>query len=443
MIYTKSIMMVILRKLFKNPIFYAFLLIALVHIVFACNSPVGSFAGDTSTYTSEYDPGFRTPVYPVFTNFISVFSGDSWSDWFPAVGFVQRIIFDASIILFFFTVRMITKKPFLLAAATFLYGAAPGIFSWSYIVMTECFAIIEGILLLFFTLKYLRNHRIFDAAAIGLVILLTIMTRPSSLYLIVAYIFFWCAQLILMRKNKAKELLRSVYVGCLSMVLVVCCVFCYCANINAKYGVFSISKVSYINNVLTVIDSGLYRKSDNLEIIEAIGEPQKPQDIYDVLWGKLLVKFSGAELRAFSDAVIRENRITYYKILFYKALNWGAEPIVDSYLISTHDLWDYSSWAIAIMPFTFGAIYIVVSIGMLFVFSRFVREKKLNLLLLIILLCICGNLATMVLAAPYEPARLFVASIPILMSGVIYVIDVVLSKKHLFKYELTGKNIVK
>ena len=55
---------------------------------------------------------------------------------------------------------------------------------------------------------------------------------------------------------------------------------------------------------------------------------------------------------------------------------------------------------------------------------RVVRNRRLDWVLLIVLLIVGGNIAVTLIAAPYEPERLCVTSLPVMIVGFVYAFEV-------------------
>ena len=412
-----------LKKILRHPLFWLMVICALGQLLYYWNAPLYVVGGDTISYTLEYDHAFRTPVYPYFAKIIALFSGREQDAWFAAITIAQRVIFFASVPLFYALVKRLAKNKTAINIATLLYGLSPALLSWNILPLTESISIVETVALLFFTVRYLQEHRKSDALLSGVVVLVMVMTRPAAIYLLAVWVLFWAAQVIIAKRHQlSKKRMAAIKSGLIGATIALGGVFAYACINWAYYGHFGISTVSYINKLLTIVDSGLYQKSDNAEIrdhIQAVSD--EGMEIYNIVWRELYVKYPYDELNAFVNDVVSQNRGEYIGIMAKKALDWGAQPLADSYVPSTRVEVDSAQLAATLFPVSFGVVYIVIIGGCVWLGVRMVRAKKLDWVVLVFVMIVGGNVAVTILAAPYEPARLCVTSIPVLIAGATYV----------------------
>lgn len=415
------------KKVLYSPLFWVLIICLGVQVVYFSQVLPYEVCGDTSSYTYQYDPSFRTPIYPMFTQFIRLFTGDNEVVWLTTVAVIQKIIMFASILLFWALVCNITKNKHVRVLATVIYGATPAIFSWAACILTETFSIVEVVALMFFSVKYLIKHKKLDAFMSGIMILLLVLTRPAAVYLLAVYAVFWGIQLVLViRRRASKKSFTSIRAGIVGFVVAVCGVLGYCTFQKITYGNFGLSSVSYINDLLIVIDTNMYQRSSNEEIRDYIAQQRgEKKDIYDIIWDGLMVNYSSDDLEVFAKDLIRENRLTYVKKMVLKAIKWGIRPASTAYnTLEERRALDMEQIAGFLFPIPFGLVYILVLGGCVWIFVGIVRKKRLDWVLLLCIMLIGGNIAVTIIAAPYEPERLCVTSLPVLIIGISYAFEI-------------------
>lgn len=415
------------RKILHSPLFWVLMICLGVQIIYFSQMLPYEVCGDTSSYTYEYDPGFRTPFYPMFANMIRIFTGSEEGVWLTTMAIVQKVIMFASIFLFWALICKITNNKYARFFATLIYGATPAIFSWAACILTEAFSIVEIIALMYFTVKYLREHKKVDAFLSGIMILVLIMTRPAAVYLLIVYAVFWGLQLFVAIRGKvSRKRFFAVRAGIVGFVVAVCGVFGYCLYQKVAYDRFSLSSVSYVNDLLNVIDTGIYQRSSNEEIRDYISQSEKEtSDIYRIIWQGLMKKYSRDELEQFSGEIIHENRLQYIKDLFMKTIEWSIKPIGTAYN-SFREGYDFNLKQIAglFFPVSFGLIFVFIMVGCVWFVVRVISKKRLDWGLLISVMLVGGNVAVTIIAAPYEPERLCVTSLPVLIVGATYAFEI-------------------
>ena len=412
-----------LKKILRCPLFWIMAVCAFGQLLCYANAPIYELGGDTYSYTTEYDHAFRTPVYPYFAKVIGLFSGYEPERWFAAIAICQRIVFFVSIALFYKVVKMLTKKQGLVNGITLLYGLSPGLISWNVLPLTESLSIVEMVALLFFTVRYLKSHRKLDAILSGIIVLIMVMTRPAAIYLLAVYVVFWVVQIIVaLRRHVSQKRMAAVRSGVIGLGIALVGVFAYaCINL-AYYGQFGISTVSHINKLLVIVDSGLYQKTDNAELRDRIQSAiDSNEAIYDIVWRELYVNYSREELQKFVADLVKRNRAEYAGIVADKTFGWTTVPFVDSYVSSTKVDVDRAKVAALLFPLNFGSVYVLIVGGSIWLIVRVFRKKRVDWAILLFVMLVGGNVAVTVLAAPYEPARLCVTSVPVIMAGAAYV----------------------
>lgn len=411
------------KKTISSHLFWVMFICLVVQVVYYAQVLPYEVCGDTSSYTYQYDASFRTPIYPLFGSLIRTFTGDEEAIWLTSMATIQRIMMFISIIFFWKIVCYLTTNKKVCFLMTIIYGATPAIFSWANCILTEAFSIIEIVILTFFATRYLLMHKRIDAFMQGIMVLLLILTRPASVYLLAVYALFWGVQLfVAFRRKGLKKRITSIRFGILGFTVAVCGVLGYCFAQKVFYDRFSLSSVAYVNDLLIVIDTDLYKLSSNDEIRTFISqEKQETSDNYRIIWHGLMKKYSREELESFARNTMHENRIEYIRKIVVKMIRWGTQLASDDYntFKEDHSLTP-GVLAGALFPISFGMIYIVIVGGCVSIMVRIIRKKRIDWVMLAIISTIGGNVAVTIIAAPYEPGRLCVASLPLLIILVTY-----------------------
>ena len=153
------------------------------------------------------------------------------------------------------------------------------------------------------------------------------MTRPSNIYLLPIYLVFWILRFIF--DNKEKKEIKEVIYGFVSCIACGVILLGYCGLMKIQHGSFSITSVSYINNLVTCINSDSYKYGQNQEIIDYIGEikgDRKDGDICWIVFRELEKKYDENELKQFANSSLKNDN-NYKKFLLDKTITLGMANI--------------------------------------------------------------------------------------------------------------------
>lgn len=417
----------VLKTIVHSPLFWVLVICFSVQSVYYSQMLPYEVCGDTSSYTYQYDSSFRTPVYPMFGRVVSFFTGNEEVAWFTMMANIQKVAMFASVVLFWALVCSITKNKYLRFLTTLLYGASPAIFSWAICILTEAFSIVEIVALLFFTVKYLCKKKKSYAFWSGIMVLMMIMTRPAAVYLLVVYAVFWGLQLLIAIIHKVpKKHFSVIWAGVVGLAVAFCGVLGYCIMQKNTYGSFGLSSVAYVNDLLIVVDTDMYELSSNDEIRNYISQRKmETKDNYIIIWQGLMKIYTRSELEQFVDDVMHNNRLIYIKKTILKSINWGVKPIVTAYnTLKEKNSLDLKRFVGMLFPVSFGLLYSMILGSVIWFFVRIMKKKRLDWALLLFVMVIGGNVAVTIIAAPYEPERLCVTSLPVLIIGVMYSLEI-------------------
>ena len=148
---------------FKEPMIYIILFCVIIQVLTYKTIPDYIITNDSSTYTIEYNSSLlkgevnylRTPVYPYLTKIICKIGGQEML--FNNITLFQKILFVFTLILFYDTVKKITKNRIITSVLTLILGICPFIIFWNIMILTEALAIFETVLLSWVTIKYFEK----------------------------------------------------------------------------------------------------------------------------------------------------------------------------------------------------------------------------------------------------------------------------------------------
>ncbi len=363
----------------------------------------------------------RTPIYPYFCKLIKLIGGNY--NMYSNIVLAQKILFLFSIALFYLTVKKIFKSKFLNTALVSIYALCPFIFMWNTLILTEAISIVEIVALLYLTVSYLKKAESKLAILIGIQLLLLVMTRPSNVYLLAIYFLFWILKLIIKNPKENKKIHKM---GLLSTCIAIILTILYCNQVRIYYGVFGLTSVSEVNNTIIVIDSGLYKNGDNLNIINDIDATYNPND-NNTTWTAreaIIQKYGVEAITKFDKYVVNSSRKDYILYMIKKIFTIGNLNIgiIYSETINNHSNYNINTIFNVLFPMSFSLTYICLIIAFIEILYLLIKHKKLEWLLCALFTIIAGNLFLSIFFAPYETQRLCLISIPLLIVLIPYLI---------------------
>lgn len=433
-------------KILKEPLLYLLIIIAIIQGIIYSNMPVYGETGDSDGYLHIYDSesifkGYlsdsRPPVYSYFIKVIKKIGGEENLE--INVVKAQKLLFFISIILFYCTIRLLTKKKIIICILTFIFGISPSIIIWNTFIITESIVGLEVLILAFITIKYLKNPSKILAGLMGIVILGMILTKPALIYLLPIYILFVILRFIL-NKEERKKLFFAI--GSLLICGVV--LILYCLQMKNLYGIFALTSVSNINNRLCVIYSGAYEEiRDNAianEVSELVAEQPVTEGRTYEINGKITDTHSAEELKEFVELAVKTN--TYKEYMLNRVIALGSENIGTAYPMGEpydkEASQNLSSISRILIPITFGFIYIVILGSVIYLVWYLIKYKKINWISAFFTSTIFSGLFTLIVGAPFEPQRLFFPSMCLVILYVGVILDKIILKEEKL---LNEKNI--
>jgi hypothetical protein len=180
-------------------------------------------------------PFLRTPIYPFL-----YYGLVNWLGNFGvhALSLLQLGMLLLSEIVFYKTVRIITKKKWIACVATMIYGWRFKTIYFTMIILSESFAVSMTAIIIFFMICAIYKIRVWQSCLMtGVMMLIMLMYRPFFICLtpIVALLYGYCA----LRGGKKTRL--AIAAG---TVMVAATYLGYCAMFQSNYSVFTTSSVS-------------------------------------------------------------------------------------------------------------------------------------------------------------------------------------------------------
>ena len=186
-----------------------------------------------------------------------------------------------------------------------------------------------------------------------------------------------------------------------------------------QYGEFKLTTVSEVNSIMSCVYSKSYKESNNYEIITMIDEIKESGKT--VLYGDLAQiienKFGEPEIKEFIKSSQKSER--YIKYLLSKVLSIASQNIGTNY--TEKDILSYIDSIL--IPISFGAIYIVLAISIVYLCNNLIKNKKIDWILAFCISLIAGNLLTIIIGSPFEEQRLFLPSIILVLILATYLVE--------------------
>lgn len=147
----------------KEPLIYVIIICIILQFFMYSTVPESIMTPDSHTYAELYQRNIfkgevdsaRTPVYPYFVKLVKLIGGEE--NLPNNVAMTQKILFIATLIIFYYCVSHVTKNKIIITVLTLIFGTSPFIIMWNVTVLTEALSLFEMTLLILLTLKYLKK----------------------------------------------------------------------------------------------------------------------------------------------------------------------------------------------------------------------------------------------------------------------------------------------
>lgn len=418
-------------KFLKEPLLYLMIIIIFIQIIIYANVPKWSSTTDSDSYLDSYNEGSilngyvnnqRTPVYPYFIKVIKKLGGEE--NFRENITKVQKVLFIVTVVLFYYTLKMLIKNKIIVSVLTLIFGISPTIIVWNSFILTESLSILEMTFLSFITIKYLKKPSKITAGLMGFVIIAMILTRPAFIYILPIYILFIILRWFL-QKEERKKLIFAIG------SLLICCIILtlYCLQIKRYYGTFGLTSVSGLNNLVVSIYSDAYKDGNNAELIKEIDDMKKDDNSTQIcfyIYNMLSKTHSQEELANFASESLKNNP-KFKDFLVKKTTELAPVNIATSYAIVQDSdgkiICNYRDIGSILLPITFGMIYILLIISIIYLIWYLIKYKKINWICAFFTSTIFANIFTLVVGAPFEEQRLFFPSMCLVILYVGVIID--------------------
>lgn len=248
------------------------------------------------------------------------------------------------------------------------------------------------------------------------------------------YLLFWILKIFLDKEER-----KQAVIGLSTSLLMTILILGYCGLVKSQYGEFSISAVSYVNNFISVLDSGTYKNVNNNDnMLNRINEIIGDREDEAVLWetsNTIRNEFSIDEIKEFSKSAMTVNS-DYFDYLVDKIIYTGSLNIGTTYVENIHleeDPQNYSNSFTCIgsiiLPINFTIVYILILIAIICLLYKLIKEKKIDWVMAFLTSAIFGNVFTVIVGAPFEQQRLFLPSISFVLLLIIYLIKILKNSK--------------
>lgn len=332
-----------LGKMVCSPIFWIEALL-IVYVALVMPNPLPITTDDTNSYTLNkvdlpkgYTDIYRTPAYPYFIRTICTITGaepievrlaepgeEAISNHVFLSGrktclyvfYAQLAVWLLTLIPLYKALRLILNAPCLPFFLTLFIGF---VFldkqAW---IITEPLAISASCQFFCLMIFYWKRPSYVLAAGINLFALfIMIMLRPAFLILLPLLAGFWIARLIFSSSDRLKSLTGVVALASVGALLAG-----YCELNRRNHDNFTISSVSVYNQIDILINSDLYQKGSNPEIISLIDSMEREDDVLqNKIRAQLIEQFGFKGMQQFASKTIKDNFISYF-ILTFKRMYW-------------------------------------------------------------------------------------------------------------------------
>lgn len=220
-----------------------------------------------------------------------------------------------------------------------------------------------------------------------------------------------------MDKKEKKEVL----IGIISCVISISVLLIYCGLMKIQHGEFSITAVSYINSTVTAVNSNLYKRATNQDMVNIVEEEVKESNDGTTAFlalNALKEKYSIDEIKDFAKDSLKYDT-GYITYLMKKTINLGTSNIGTTEYVTNKEAYQNINYTVIgnlIMPINFSFVYIMIIAGIIYLIWKLIKFKKIDWVVAFLTILIFANLFTLLVGAPFESQRLFFPSIiPVLL----------------------------
>ncbi len=378
-----------------------------VYIIAAINSLIWiivfgvKVAIDTPSYVYAWDfsyshgiiDQFRTPVYPVFLGCLKTVFRDSFY-WVSII--IQHLLLLLSAVYFKKMASWMVKSKRVVRWLTLLYTIIPATVSWASCVLTELFALVGIVFLVYQLMLFVRTPSWKSVLWSTVWLSFLILLRPAFLYLLPIVFVVWC----LLIPFKGKLSLCGIF----SVFLVSLFELCYCNQFEKQYGIFAPSSVSVVNQSYMAFHDGLMfpEYTNNPEFAKYIEEYESDSED--------LPSFETFGLSTVSNAV-KQSQKTQPMEWIKKAFGRFYKASQMSYLAAYSGLVTLTD----MIGINLNGLFLFLIIYTAILVTNMISNRKIYVVQSILWLFVVSNLITVVVGAQSEWGRLMIPSLPLVM----------------------------
>lgn len=371
---------------------------------------------DSITYVQAWDvissgeiDKWRTPIYPIFLGVIQSIVGKEYLH--IATICIQQFIFLLSIQYFYQAIRQLCQNLTVVFWITLFYALHPGVSSWNNFILTESLAVIFSVFLIYSALKVWKEASLKACFYFTLWLLLLIFLRPAFVYMLPVSLVAW-----IMAGFKRKEIRRVSFICIAGVITVSCCQLLYMKAFETKYGVFTPSGISTVNQYYIARQSGMLNpnliKHPQLKnyIENSITQKGQSTENHVEICNEIEELEKLYELKEMQNAISvsnKNNPIGYIKKAggrLFRAAHGSYPP---SYCEGTY-LWFSHLFAVPFyVMYQFLFIYFLVLLYWMY------RYKTVPWFSSFLFMLGCSNLIVAIVGAQAEWSRLVLPSLPI------------------------------
>ena len=374
-------------------------------------------AYDSSSYIQAWEvllngeiDKWRTPIYPIFLGIIQSIIGEE--QFYTATICMQHLIFLLSIRYFYQVAKKLCHHKIIVFIITLLYALHPGIASWNNFILTESLAVSFSVFLIYFAMKVWMGGTCKDCFLYNFWLLLLIFLRPAFVYIIPVSIVAWTIAAILKKET------RKSYISCIVGVFIVTCSqLIYMNKFEERFGIFSPSGISIVNQYYIARQTGLLDSNltDNAGlknyINKSILENGQTCENHNELWEESndIVKLFGLkDVQKIVTISNKSNPISYIKKVGGRIVRASYINYPPSYNKSL-----YSQYSTYILSINLSDIYLFLFFFFFILLYNILKQKYIPWYSSFFFMLGCSNIIVAIVGAQGEWSRLILPSIPI------------------------------
>ena len=367
---------------------------------------------DTEGYLNSEINILRTPGYPLYIKILREFLKEKY---LYGVVIGQTIIALVSIwCIYKFFINVLCKKE-LAVIGTLVYGCLPTLVNYEVCILTDSFSVSFLIIFLYFLSEYLINENLKNIIMINLICFFLIMIRPSNLFLLIILFLFWFIRIF----TEKKKIYNTV--GLMCSTIIVICLFIYQYLVYVKCGLFSISYVGQLNQIITIIMNNWYIHPDYTEFssyIQNLKEVQKLDDwtILNMFSEKFLyLNHNYEQVSNYIKDCIFYNYMEYKVYLKNIWINIANESINSIYATSKNifSQFLFNSMNNLVFPFSFLQIFFLYLLSLIINIKYWICQKEIRWVNLGLSSFGLAYLIIGIFGAPIEMERHSICAVPI------------------------------